>query len=60
MSRQFFRVVTSCLLVFSAVALTLPAMAAERKKFSVCWSIYVGWMPWGFGADQGIVKKMGG
>jgi NitT/TauT family transport system substrate-binding protein len=57
MSRQFFRAVTSCLLVFSAVVVTLPAMAAERKKFSVCWSIYAGWMPWGFGSDQGIVKK---
>jgi NitT/TauT family transport system substrate-binding protein len=23
----------------------------------VAWSIYVGWMPWGYAADQGIVKK---
>src|SRR5690606_17060181 len=30
---------------------------SERKKFSVCWSIYVGWMPWGYGKDAGIVKK---
>lgn len=29
----------------------------ERKNFSVCWSIYVGWMPWGYGAEAGIVKK---
>ncbi|HVL01453.1 MAG TPA: putative urea ABC transporter substrate-binding protein [Dongiaceae bacterium] len=23
----------------------------------MCWSIYVGWMPWDYGAQQGIVKK---
>jgi len=27
------------------------------RTFKVCWSIYVGWMPWDFGAQQGIVKK---
>lgn len=31
--------------------------AGERKKFSVCWSIYVGWMPWGYGSEERIVKK---
>lgn len=34
-----------------------PATAAERDKFSICWSIYVGWMPWGYGDNQGIVDK---
>lgn len=29
----------------------------ESKKFKVCWSIYVGWMPWDYGASSGIVKK---
>ena len=33
------------------------ATAAERKDFKVCWSIYVGWMPWGYMKDAGIVKK---
>lgn len=42
--------------IFSLMSMS-PASAAERKKFSVCWSIYVGWMPWGYGAEQGIVKK---
>lgn len=48
------------LLTFTAIALSTTLISnasAERKKFSVCWSIYVGWMPWGYGADQGIVKK---
>ncbi|WP_075186549.1 putative urea ABC transporter substrate-binding protein [Teredinibacter haidensis] len=35
---------------------TLTA-TAEAAKFKVCWSIYVGWMPWDFGAQEGIVKK---
>ena len=33
------------------------ADAAPKKDFKVAWSIYVGWMPWGFAADTGIVKK---
>jgi len=57
MFQQFFRILISALLLMSTLAVSLPTFAAERKKFSVCWSIYVGWMPWGFGADQGIVKK---
>ncbi len=28
-----------------------------KDKFSVCWSIYVGWMPWDYGDSSGIVKK---
>jgi NitT/TauT family transport system substrate-binding protein len=36
---------------------TFPAYAAD--SFKVCWSIYVGWMPWAYGADKGIVEKWG-
>lgn len=32
-------------------------MAAEKTDFKVCWSIYVGWMPWGYLQDSGIMKK---
>jgi NitT/TauT family transport system substrate-binding protein len=34
-----------------------PARAAAKKDFKIAWSIYVGWMPWGYAADSGIVKK---
>jgi NitT/TauT family transport system substrate-binding protein len=34
-----------------------PAEAAAKKEFKVCWSIYVGWMPWGYLSDSGIMKK---
>lgn len=35
--------------------LSAPTHAAD--KFSLCWSIYVGWMPWAYGAETGIVDK---
>ncbi len=37
------------------LVLTLPVSAAE--PFKVCWSIYVGWMPWGYGDEQKIIDK---
>lgn len=43
----------------SALLLTLfflsPIHAAE--SFKICWSIYVGWMPWALGVESGIVDK---
>jgi NitT/TauT family transport system substrate-binding protein len=46
-------------LAASLLALTfaLPASAEEKTDFRVAWSIYVGWMPWGYASDAGIVKK---
>lgn len=32
-------------------------MVVEVPKFKICWSIYVGWMPWDYGDSAGIVKK---
>ncbi|WP_337270714.1 putative urea ABC transporter substrate-binding protein [Oryzifoliimicrobium ureilyticus] len=40
-----------------ALAAPLTAEAAPKKDFKVAWSIYVGWMPWGYAKDHGIVKK---
>lgn len=34
-----------------------PAAAAPKNSFKICWSIYVGWMPWGYLQDSGIMKK---
>lgn len=44
------------LLVLS-LSLFLSANAMAKDSFSICWSIYVGWMPWAYGAEEGIVKK---
>ena len=57
--RRSFKQVFQGLFAAAAVASVLisPALAAEKKDFKVAWSIYVGWMPWGYAADHGIVKK---
>ena len=44
---------TTSLLLLAALA--APVQATD--KFSLCWSIYVGWMPWAYGAEKGIVDK---
>ena len=33
------------------------ATAAPKKEFNIAWTIYVGWMPWPYAAESGIVKK---
>lgn len=40
-----------------ALGLGSAASAEPKTDFKVAWSIYVGWMPWGYAAEQGIVKK---
>lgn len=41
----------------AALLLAQPADAAPKKEFKLAWSIYVGWMPWQWANDNGIVKK---
>lgn len=58
MNRTFSRLLNSVAAAAMSVALLAPAVhAAEKKDFKVAWSIYVGWMPWGYASDSGIVKK---
>ncbi|MEL6337968.1 MAG: putative urea ABC transporter substrate-binding protein [Pseudomonadota bacterium] len=40
-----------------ALGLAAPAAAQEKTEFRVAWSIYVGWMPWGYLEDSGIMDK---
>ncbi|MET0281412.1 MAG: putative urea ABC transporter substrate-binding protein [Steroidobacteraceae bacterium] len=40
-----------------ASLLTVPAHAAAKTRFDVCWTIYAGWMPWEYAGAQGIVDK---
>jgi NitT/TauT family transport system substrate-binding protein len=35
----------------------LAAASSAPKKFKICWSIYVGWMPWDYASQKGIIKK---
>jgi NitT/TauT family transport system substrate-binding protein len=34
-----------------------PCAAGPRTSFNVAWSIYVGWMPWDYADQSGILKK---
>lgn len=41
-----------------ALALLFTAsFASAAEPFKVCWSIYVGWMPWSYADEQKIVDK---
>lgn len=40
-----------------AALIASPAFAQEKTEFRVAWSIYVGWMPWGYLEDSGIMDK---
>ena len=44
-------------LLFVSLSAISPTQAAEKDKFRLAWSIYVGWMPWDYGNNAGIVKK---
>jgi len=41
----------------AALAGASPAASSERRKFRIAWSIYVGWMPWPYAQESGILKK---
>jgi NitT/TauT family transport system substrate-binding protein len=41
------------------LSLSISSTALAGDSFKICWSIYVGWMPWALGSEQGIVKKWG-
>lgn len=47
-------VVSGLVLIASLLA---PGVLLAKDSFRVAWSIYVGWMPWDYGAQSGIVKK---
>jgi len=56
MARHLFKKIALATFLFASLC-SLAQAAEERKKFSIAWSIYVGWMPWGYGDNAGIVKK---
>jgi NitT/TauT family transport system substrate-binding protein len=49
--------VITALLLGVVLASPAPAEAATKKSFRIAWSIYVGWMPWAYAAETGIMKK---
>ncbi len=57
--RLGFKGLLKCMLVLvTSVCIATSANASEKKtSFTIAWSIYAGWMPWGFAGDKGIVDK---
>jgi NitT/TauT family transport system substrate-binding protein len=45
------------LALLGTVLVAQPAAAAEKTSFKIAWSIYVGWMPWDYANQSGILKK---
>src|ERR1700759_3034200 len=48
---------TCVAILATLLATNVDASAAPKKEFKFAWSIYVGWMPWGWAQDTGLVKK---
>jgi NitT/TauT family transport system substrate-binding protein len=44
-------------LLAAALLGPMAAGAAPKTSFRVAWSIYVGWMPWPYAQESGILKK---
>src|SRR5258708_245633 len=52
---------TKWFVAFMALAVLIragdPAADEQKKAFKFAWSIYVGWMPWPYANESGILKK---
>jgi NitT/TauT family transport system substrate-binding protein len=58
MGRILPKIISSTIAASAMLAAALaPAAAPPKKSFDIAWTIYVGWMPWPYAADSGIVKK---
>lgn len=44
-------------LLFVTAATFVSPLTFAQDRFSLCWSIYVGWMPWEYGDATGIIDK---
>src|ERR1700689_4443204 len=45
------------LMLGALTTVSAPAQAAPKTAFKIAWSIYVGWMPFPYAAESGILKK---
>ena len=56
---KFLTRITTVAAISMALAMGTSSLALAQAKtdFKVAWSIYVGWMPWGYAADSVIVQR---
>ncbi len=59
MYQKSLLIVAVALLACSLSQATVAQEQEPRDAYKVAWSIYVGWMPWGYADSSGIVDKWG-
>ncbi|MDE8557746.1 putative urea ABC transporter substrate-binding protein [Pantoea vagans] len=45
------------LILSLTLLVSAPSIAAVKKEFNICWTIYAGWMPWGTISNEKIIDK---
>ncbi|MDN2663542.1 putative urea ABC transporter substrate-binding protein [Psychromonas sp. 14N.309.X.WAT.B.A12] len=55
--KSITKVLTVSTLCSALIVTPSTAFAETKSEFRLAWTIYVGWMPWDYGATSGIVKK---
>ena len=53
----FKRGIVAAIAIAAMIGVAGSAVAAEKKSFKIAWSIYVGWMPWPYAQESGILTK---
>lgn len=58
----FHRILGVLLAIVASLSIAHAANAnasagVKKNSFTIAWSIYAGWMPWGYAGDKGIVDK---
>ena len=57
LARTLTTLIVCAAALLAQATLANKAGAAEKKNFKVAWTIYVGWMPWDYANQSGILKK---
>jgi NitT/TauT family transport system substrate-binding protein len=60
LARSLITPIVCAAALLAETSLAGKAAAAEKKSFKVAWTIYVGWMPWDYANQSGILKKWAG
>jgi NitT/TauT family transport system substrate-binding protein len=55
--RKRSRIRSAALSALAVMMMAPVADAAPKTSFKIAWSIYVGWMPWPYAAESGVLKK---
>jgi len=57
LANSLTKLLTVSTLCSALIVTPSTAFAETKSEFRLAWTIYVGWMPWDYGATSGIVKK---